>query len=85
MSFVYILRGDKKYYVGSTVNVEERLKQHLSGKTHTTKRMGKLSLVFKQEFVNLQSARKVERWLKGLKRKDYIEKIIEDGVIKKRD
>ena len=40
-------------------------------------------LVFKQEFVNIDIARKVERRLKAFKRRDFIEKIVKDGVIKK--
>ena len=39
-------------------------------------------LVFKQEFDSLETARKIERKIKNLKRKDYIEKIINDGYIK---
>jgi len=39
-------------------------------------------LVFKQEFGSLAIARKIERKIKKLKRKDYIEKIVTDGYIK---
>lgn len=81
--YVYILENtDHKFYIGSTDDVERRLKQHNSGHTHTTKRMGKLKLVFSQIFDTLEQARKIEFKLKALKRKDYIEKIIEDGYIK---
>ena len=46
--------------------------------------MGNLNLVFSQKFDTLLEARKVELKLKKLKRKDYIEKIIDDGFIKLR-
>jgi len=81
--YVYILESlDHKFYIGSTDNLERRFKQHNSGHTHTTKRMGELKLVFSQKFDTLEEARKVEFKLKRLKRKDYIEKIIRDGHIK---
>jgi predicted GIY-YIG superfamily endonuclease len=44
--------------------------------------MGELELVFYQEYKTLRDARRIERKLKELKRRDYIEKIIKDGYIK---
>ncbi len=83
--FVYILEDLKhKFYVGSTDNIERRMKQHLSGHTHTTARMKGLKLVFSQKFGTLEEARRVELRLKKLKRKDYIEKVLKDGFIKAR-
>ncbi len=83
MPFVYILKNKLgKYYIGSTVNLPERLKHHRGGYTPSTKRMGPISLVFSQEYPTISEAREVEKRLKDLKRKDYIKKIIEDGVIK---
>lgn len=84
MSYVYILKSlDKnKYYVGSTDNLKDRLRHHFGGHTPSTKKLGNLKLALSQEYSTLEEARKVERKLKNLKRKDYIEKIIEDGYIK---
>lgn len=80
---VYILKNSLgKFYVGSTDNLERRLKQHNSGHTQTTKNMGSVVLIFRQDFDNLIIARKIEAKLKKLKRKDYLEKIIKDGFIK---
>ncbi|HEY9584875.1 MAG TPA: GIY-YIG nuclease family protein [Candidatus Paceibacterota bacterium] len=85
MPFVYILRSEKgMYYTGSTSNLSERLRHHHGGYTPSTSRMGKLTLVFKQEYGSLILAREVEKKIKMMKRKDYIEKIIKDGVIKKK-
>ncbi len=83
MAFVYFLKNNKEqYYIGSTENIDERMKHHLGGYTPSTSKMGKLRLVFKQEFSSLSKARKIEQRLKKLKRKDYIEKILKDGYIK---
>ena len=82
-AFVYFLKTESgKYYIGSTVDLDRRLKQHKSGHTHSTKRMGKLELIFSQEYSNLKDARNIEFNLKKLQRKDYIEKIIKEGYIK---
>lgn len=62
--------------------MQERLSHHKRGFTPSTKRLGELDLVFSQKYATLKEARSVERKLKKLKRKDYIEKIIKDGFIK---
>ena len=50
MSFVYILKNKQgKYYIGSTIDIDKRIKQHLNGHTHSTKRLGSFVLVFSQE------------------------------------
>lgn len=80
---VYILQDENgKFYVGSTIDVEKRLKQHFAGHTQTTRNMKNPKLVMKQEVDSLIIARKIETRLKKLKRKDYIEKIVVDGYIK---
>ena len=84
MSFVYILEGKRngKYYVGSTENLERRMLHHVNGHTPTTKRFGGIKLVFKQYYDNIGDARKIEKKLKKMKRKDYLIKIVKDGYIK---
>lgn len=81
--FVYIIRnGSGKLYVGSTDDLNRRFKQHKNGHTQTTRNMGEIELIFTQEFETLGVARKIERKLKKLKRKDFIEKIVADGYIR---
>lgn len=81
--YVYILKSnDNRFYVGSTSNIDRRLKQHKNGHTQTTKNMKNIELVLVQEYNNLEVARKIERKIKKLKRKDYLQKMINDGKIK---
>lgn len=81
--YVYILKDrDGRYYVGSTSHVPRRLAQHEHGHTQTTHRMNQPMLVLVQEYENLTKARKVERKIKKLKRKDYIEKMVLGRYIK---
>ncbi|MBI1971407.1 MAG: GIY-YIG nuclease family protein [Candidatus Wildermuthbacteria bacterium] len=84
MAWVYILQStrDDRFYIGSTSNLTQRLRHHLGGFTPTTKKFGKVKLVFSQEYPNLKEARYIEKKLKHLKRKDYIEKIVRDGKIR---
>ena len=80
---VYILKDTNgKFYVGSTENIERRLKQHSLGYTQTTHNMKSPELIFCQKYNSLETARQVERKIKNLKRKDYVEKIIKDRYIK---
>lgn len=81
--YVYILKDAKgRFYVGSTVDIQKRVKQHAHGHTQTTRNMQKPNLVLVQEYGSLELARKIERRIKGLKRKDFIEKMVVEGYIK---
>ncbi len=83
MPCVYILKSETgKFYIGSTDDLDRRLKQHSSGHTHSTKRLGKLKCIFSQNYKTLKEARSVESKLKALKRHDYIANIVKDGYIK---
>lgn len=82
-AFVYILKDENnKFYIGSTDNLRRRMRQHYSGHTQTSNRMNNPVLVLSQEYENLKIAREIERRIKKLKRKDYIEKMVADGYIK---
>ena len=69
MAWVYILRGASgRYYIGSTTDLEQRLQQHRSGQTHSTKRLGgDLKLAASLEVATLADARTMERELKRKK------------------
>lgn len=83
MPYVYILQNTKgNFYIGSTTDLEERLKHHKGGYTPSTSKMGDLNLVFSQKFDTFKKARQIENRLKKLKRHDYIEKIVSDGFLK---
>ena len=79
---VYILKSEKgRYYVGSTDTMERRMYQHSLGHTQTTRNFKKYTLVLTQTYNSLTEARSVERKIKRMKRKDYIEKMVTDGYI----
>lgn len=83
MAWVYILKDDSDHcYVGSTIDLDARIKHHKSGHSPATKHFSDPYLALSQEYDTLSEARKVENKLKSFKRRDYIEKIISDGYIK---
>ncbi len=85
MAWVYILQSTKgKFYIRSTINLKKRLKHHQGGFTPSTRRMGKMKLVFSQRYQTIREARLIEVKLKYFKRKDFIERIIKDKIIKLR-
>jgi putative endonuclease len=81
--YVYILKNLKnhRYYIGSTNNLKRRLEEHNRGKTSSLKHLRPLKLLFKQKYANLIQAKRIEYKLKKLKRKDIIERIIEERKI----
>lgn len=85
MAFVYILKSLKtgQYYIGSTQDYSRRIEEHNKGLSFSTKPLRPLEIMLVQEFSTLSEARKVEFRLKRLKRRDYIEKIIKEGKVKK--
>ena len=67
MPYTYILRcGDNRLYVGSTTNLQERLKRHNAGyASEFTHLHQPVELVYKEEFETSQEAFRRERQIKG--------------------
>ena len=76
--YLYILKNEvsNRYYIGSTNNLDRRLKQHKAGQTRTTRILKTDKLVYKEEFDNIIEARLREKKLKSYKSKKYIEWLI---------
>jgi putative endonuclease len=82
--YVYILQSEKNdsYYVGSSDNPQARLIDHNLGRSSYSKNNRPFKLVFTQEFASLSESRNVEKKIKSWKRRDFIDKIIQNGIIK---
>lgn len=67
MAYTYILRcADGSLYVGSTADLDDRLKRHQSGnRSEFTKLHKPVDLVYKEEYDTYQEAFKRERQLHG--------------------
>src|ERR1035437_2934142 len=82
MAWTYILRGDSgRHYIGSTTNLERRLKEHRHGQTHTTKRLGdNLEIVAAEELSGLDGARALEREMKRKKDPRQVLALLQDRL-----
>jgi len=77
--FVYILYSEEldRYYIGSTENVEERLKKHLANHAGFTGKAKDWQIKYTEEFFEKIQALKREKQLKGWKNRTRIEQLIE--------
>ena len=83
MAWVYILTTKSgKFYVGSTTDLDQRIRHHFRNATPSTKGLHVQSVALAQQYGFLADARAVERKIKKLKRHDYIEKMLKDGYIR---
>jgi len=82
--FTYILEcADKTLYVGSTNNLEKRLKAHntLKSSAHYTKIRRPVILRYSEKFATLKKARAREAELKRLGRNKKIELIFKNKTL----
>ena len=82
MYYVYILKSDKdqKRYIGSTNDLERRLRQHTSGQVRSTRHRLPFRLIYKESFENELEARARERYFKTHKGFNELGKILNNGV-----
>lgn len=75
---VYILESEQnnKYYIGVTSDLERRIKEHNSGYSKSTCAYRPWKIVRTEKFTNIYEAYNREKYLKSLKKRSYIEKII---------
>ncbi len=74
MFYVYVLKSEKnnRFYIGSTNNLERRVKEHNSGQSTYTRSTRPFRLIYQEEFSNLSEARKRERQLKGGQGREWL-------------
>ncbi len=76
--FVYIIQSEKdqRFYIGSTGNLEERLKKHNCNGVKSTKFRGPWRLVYKEFFKTRIEATKREKEMKSYKGGNAFKKLI---------
>ena len=66
--YVYILKNNEgNHYIGSTTNLERRIKDHNSNKSKWTKKKGPWHLVYSETYSNKKSAFLREKQIKRYK------------------
>lgn len=77
MAKTYILKcTDNSYYVGSTINLIERIKAHTEGRCRYTKSRLPVKLAYSEEYPTLSEAKKREYQIKKWKSRLAIERLI---------
>ena len=79
MAYTYILESVnfEKTYVGSTLDLENRIEEHNAGKSIFTSRYKPWILLHKEEHVNLKDARQREKYLKTAAGRKFIKRLLE--------
>lgn len=79
MFYTYILYSKilNKYYIGSCQNIEQRLEDHLNGRSKFTKVVKDWELKYSETFPSRSEACKRELQVKKMKSRKYIEALIE--------
>ena len=86
--YFYILKSDttNRYYIGSCICIEKRIKEHNRGHTTSTRNRGPWKVMYTEVFSTLKESRARERQVKKWKSRVAIEKLIYakiNGMIKK--
>jgi putative endonuclease len=81
MPCTYILYSQKldKYYIGSCINMDIRLRQHNSGVSKFTRVGIPWIVAYAEEYTLLSDARRRELQIKRMKSRKYIEDLIQKG------
>jgi len=82
MYYLYVLKSfqNDKYYVGSTQDIDKRLKEHNSGKSKSTKGSIPWQIIYSEGYPTRTEARKRELYLKKRKSRKYIDSLINDSL-----
>ncbi len=78
MYYVYIIYSTRlnRYYVGHSINLEDRLSQHNTGMSKFTSKASDWQLKYFESFATRDEAFTREREIKGKKSRKYIEWLI---------
>ncbi len=80
--YTYTLYSKKldKFYIGSTNDLKRRIKEHKSGKVHTTIRMKDWKLIYYEVCLSKKDAQNRERQLKTGFGRSYLRKRLKNSI-----
>jgi putative endonuclease len=78
MFYLYVLQSIQtgKYYIGSCKDLTARLKKHNSGNVKSTKPYKPWKIIYSQVYNTRAQAMNREKYLKSLKKRSALEKVI---------
>jgi len=76
--YTYIIQSlkTKKYYIGSTKDLNRRILEHNSNNTQSLMNKGPFVVVYKEIYLNVTDARKRERQIKSYKGGSAFKKLL---------
>ena len=83
MHITYILYSENidTYYIGSTSNIEDRLRRHNSGRSTYTKRGIPWTIAYQKEYKTKAEAYRAELHIKSQKSRKYIEVLMLEKTV----
>ena len=74
MNYTYVLLSERdgRFYTGSTTDLRARVRSHAAGRVRSTAYRAPLVLIYYEACVDLDAARRRERFLKTGKGKRYL-------------
>ena len=77
MFFVYVLRNETgRHYTGFTSDLVQRLGQHNSGVTRSTKNRGSWAVIYQEEHATRAEAMRREKFLKSGQGREELKRIL---------
>ena len=82
MHYVYVLYSlkNKQLYIGYTVDVEKRIKEHSRGKTFSTRSRRPLELVYYEAHLSKEDSLRREKYFKSTKGRTTLRQILRDSL-----
>jgi len=87
MFYTYVLesRISNNIYVGSTSDLEKRLREHNSGKMQSTKRYAPWSIIYYEACLNEKDARRREQYWKTSQGRRMLKRRLKEYFYKKKE
>jgi putative endonuclease len=79
-SYVLLSERDWKFYIGSTGDLRERVSQHNRGAVRSTAYRRPLKLIYYEGCLNIEDARRRERYLKSGRGGRYLKQRLACGL-----
>ena len=82
-AYVYIMQSQRnsRYYIGHTVDLARRLRDHNADKVKATRHLRPWTLIHAEELTNATAARQREWYLKRLKSRRALEAIMDSALV----
>ena len=84
MPTAYILKSQStgKFYIGSALDLDQRLAEHLRGHSPYTRGRGPWTLAYSEDYATLPEARRRERQIKSWKSSRSVQELIDAAAVR---